>query len=132
MVELMESQDWKVTESSQEHIKLEMYPSLIHEKINRKKTAEIKLVEKGEDYETVIMRINGDDIEKLKSVVEETDEGSQIQETGVSMKRFSPAYLEAILFMFPQIQETIDEITEENWDIVDENIDYGFSKFEIE
>lgn len=131
LVELIESQGWEEVENTEDNIILETYPSFLHKAVGRKSTMEIEVVERNGNLETVILKSDGKEIEKIRSKVEPGNDGSIIHETGVSLKRYSPAYLELLLFILPQMQDTLKEIADENLELLDENVEYGLSKFTL-
>lgn len=131
-VELIESQGWDEVETTEEKIKLETYPSFLHKFIGEKSTAEIEITEKEGHEETVVLSKNGKDLEKMKTRVEAEEDGSYIKETGVSLRRYSPAYLEIMLFILPQVQETLKQIADEKLELADENIKIGLTRYKLE
>lgn len=132
MIQFMETQGWEEVEVTEDKIKLETYPSFLHKTSGRKTTMEIEVLEKDGNEETAVTRINGKKVEKIKTTVEPEEEGSLISETAISIKRFSPAYLELLLFMLPQMQDALKDAAEEELELLDENIEYGISKFNLE
>jgi hypothetical protein len=132
LIELLEDEGWDEVEKDEKRIKLETYPSIIHRKLGKKSTMEFEITEKEGNQETVILRKNGREREKIRSTFTQEEDGSKIKETGVSMARTSPAYLEIMMFVLPQIQETLQEVAEEKLELLDENLEIGFREFKIE
>ena len=131
LVQLAESQGWEEVKSTEDKITLEIYPSTLHKLVGRKSTMEVEILERDENHTIAVLRKDGKEIEKIKSTIEPESEGSIINGTGISLERTSPAYLELLLFILPQIQDTLKEAAEEKLEIVDENIEYSFSKFNL-
>jgi hypothetical protein len=132
LVEIIENQGWEEVNSTEDKISLETYPSFIHRFIGRKSIVEIEILQKEDNKETAVVRKDGKEIEKIKSIIEPKDDGSIIQETGVSLKRYSPVLLELILLMYPQIEDELKEAAEEKLEFIDENVEFGLSKFSLE
>lgn len=132
MIQYYEEMGLEKVEQTDDRIKLEAYSSKIHEKFGWSDSLEIEVVEKGENKETVMVRRNGEDAEKIRTYAEEKEEGCEVEETGVSLKRHSPSYMELIMLIYPTIQRKILEIADEELELLDENISIGLSKFSIE
>ena len=132
IVEVLESQGWDEVEVMSDKILLEAYSTFIHRLIGKKSTMEIEIVEKREDKIISVFSLNGKQIEKTRTTVKPEENGSIIHETSVSVKRYSPAHLELILFILPEMQDAVKEAAEEDLELLDENIEYGVSKFSLE
>lgn len=132
LIEFVESRGWEEIEKSEQRIVLEKYPSILHEAAGKKSTMEIEILEKEGNQEIVVFKLDGKEIEKVKAIVKPEEEGSIIQETGVSLKRYSPAYLELLLFILPQVKEAMEDAANEEIELLDENIEYRISKYNLD
>lgn len=132
MIQYMEEMGLEVVEKTDNRVKLETFPSRIHEIFGWSKSIEIETVDEGENEETVIMRRNGEDVEKVRTEVEEKEDGCEVEETGVSLKRHSASYMELMMLLYPAAQRKMLEVADEELELLDENISVGLSKFSIE
>ena len=132
MIQYMEKMGLEVVEQTDNRVELETFPSRIHEKFGWSKSIEIETVEEGENEETVIISRNGEDAEKVRTEVEKKEEGCEVEETGVSLKRHSASYMELMMLLYPAAQRKMLEVADEELELLDENISVGLSKFSIE
>lgn len=132
MIQYMEEMGLEVVEQTDNRVELETFTSSIHEKLGWSNSIEIEAVEKGENEETVIVRRNGEDVEKVRTKVEEKEDGCEVEETGVSLKRHSTSYMELLMLIYPAAQRKMLEVADEELELLDENISIGLSKFSIE
>jgi hypothetical protein len=132
MIQYMEEMGLEVVEKTENRVKLETSPSRIHEKFGWSNSIEIETIDERETEETVIIRRNGEDFEKVRTKVEEKEEGCKVEETGVSLKRHSASYMELMMLLYPAAQRKMLEVADEELELLDEDISVGLSKFSIE
>lgn len=132
LVMLLEEQGWEEVEATKDRIRLETYPTALHRLLNRRSTIELEVEEQEDSYEVSVLRSGGKNLERTISEIEPTDNGgSRIHEVGVSLSRVSPARLEVLLVILPKLQEMLEDAAEDEMEIIDEDLEYGLSAFEL-
>lgn len=131
MIQQLEESGWTEEESTEEKIVLSTYPTMVHRLIGKKSKMILEEEKASENEEIHLLKKPGKDIARTKTEYKETEKGLEITETTVSLSRVSPIYIEVSMFFMPEIQEMTEE-TVEDIEILDEEIDYGFQKYELE
>lgn len=132
MIQYLEEIGCEKVEERDNRVKLETFASYMDKKLGRSSTIEIEVVNREEDEETAIIRRNGEDVEKVRTKVEEKEESCEVEEIGVSLKRHSISYMELLMVIYPTIQRKVLEVADEELELLDEDFSIGLSKFKLE
>jgi hypothetical protein len=92
----------------------------------------LEQVEEDENQEITVMRKDDTEVARIKTEYEDTEEGLKIKETTVSRSRVSPIYLEVTMFLTPEFEELTEEATEEDIEVIDEEIDFRLKQYEFQ
>jgi hypothetical protein len=128
-VQVLVEQGWEISDSGEEYIELEVYPSSLHRALGRKTTMRIELLESDESDETLMISVDGKEREKVEAEYSREDGKVLITEEGVSMHRLSLSYLEPVMFMMPEIRDMIQE-ADQDMKIEDMNMELSWKTYD--
>ncbi|MFB6175149.1 MAG: hypothetical protein ABEJ87_04165 [Candidatus Nanohalobium sp.] len=131
-IEILEEQGWKEVDSENNRVVLETFVSPFHRLIGRKTTLIMEKEEEGENSETYILKTRKNEINRTKTTYHERNGETIITETTVSLDRVSPIYLEITMFLEPDIEDLIEDLSEEDLKVTDEHVDVGIRRYELE
>jgi hypothetical protein len=132
LVKILEDRGWEKIKSDGKEITLKTYPTLFHRLIKSYRHLTLEQVEEDENQEITVMRKDDTEVARIKTEYEDTEEGLKIKETTVSRSRVSPIYLEVTMFLTPEFEELTEEATEEDIEVIDEEIDFRLKQYEFQ
>lgn len=130
IVDFLEAEGWELESSSEDSLEMSTYPTFIHRWLDLEAVIEMEVTERGENSDASVVKSNGREVEKIYMEVESTEDGCRIEETEISLKRYSPAYLELLLLLLPNVLEAMEEAADEDLKIIDEDMEYSLKRFQ--